>query len=244
MAKDPAVLFYCGDFLNGCADLTMEERGQYITLLCLQHQKGHLSEKTICLSVGSVSVDVLAKFEKDEAGLFFHQRMESEMEKRANFINSRKINGLSGGRPKKEKPYAKPYAKANNNLLINENENRDEDINKDRDEKITLEIWPTFNDFWNAYDKKADKPKCEAKWNKLKQHEKEQIMKHVPDYVESTPEKQYRKNPLTYLNSKSYENELIQPTGKQNKGNNEIANGFALDLAEAIRQRDYGNQGG
>ena len=69
--KDPAILFYTGDFLNGCTDLTFEERGQYITLLCLQHQKGHLSEKTIRLSVGSVSVDVMAKFLKDETGLFF-----------------------------------------------------------------------------------------------------------------------------------------------------------------------------
>jgi len=51
MAKDPAFLFYSSDFLSGITDLTMEERGQYITLLCLQHQKGSLSEKTIRLSV-------------------------------------------------------------------------------------------------------------------------------------------------------------------------------------------------
>ncbi len=59
MAKDPAFLFYAQDFLVGCSDLTLEERGQYITMLCLQHQKGFVTEKTIRLTVGSVSVDVL-----------------------------------------------------------------------------------------------------------------------------------------------------------------------------------------
>ena len=72
MAKDPAILFYTGDFLNGCTCLTMEERGQYITILCLQHQTGHLSEKTIRLSVGSISVDVLKKLSKDSEGNYYH----------------------------------------------------------------------------------------------------------------------------------------------------------------------------
>ena len=82
MSKDPAILFYTGDFLNGCTDLTFEERGQYITLLCLQHQKGHLSDKTIKLMVGAISSDVLKKFKKDSDGLYFNERMEEEIIKR------------------------------------------------------------------------------------------------------------------------------------------------------------------
>lgn len=138
MAKDPAFLFYSSDFLSGVTDLTMEERGQYITLLCLQHQKGALSEKTIRLSVGSVSVDVLSKFEKDEDGNFFNERLVLEMEKRANFTQSRRNNGVKGGRPKKDKkpngkPYAKPNGKPTKNHMGNENEN--EIIVKDDDMK-------------------------------------------------------------------------------------------------------------
>lgn len=128
MAKDPAFLFYSSDFLSGVTDLTMEERGQYITLLCLQHQKGALSEKTIRLSVGSVSVDVLSKFEKDEDGNFYNKRLFSEIEKRAFFTQSRRNNGVKGGRPKKDKkpngkPYAKPNGKPTKNHMGNENEN-------------------------------------------------------------------------------------------------------------------------
>ncbi len=125
--KDPAYLFYSSDFLTGCASLTMEERGQYITLLSLEHQLGRLSEKTIRLSVGSVSVDVLAKFKQDENGLLYNERLEVEIEKRSNFIDTRRNNGLKGGRPKVEnnKPIGlangKPNGKPNEKLIENEN---------------------------------------------------------------------------------------------------------------------------
>lgn len=124
MAKDPAVLFYTSDFLTGCLDLDFDERGQYITLLCLQHQKGHLSEKTIRLSVGNVSDCVLEKFIKDEEGLYFNDRMEEEILKRLSFTESRRSNGKLGGRPKKPsgKPSDKPKGKPRKNLLENENE--------------------------------------------------------------------------------------------------------------------------
>jgi uncharacterized protein YdaU (DUF1376 family) len=127
--KDPAILFYTGDFLNGCTDLTFEERGQYITLLCLQHQKGHLSEKTIRLSVGSINGDVIKKFLKDEQGNFYNARMDEEIAKRQHFLDTRYFNGKKGGRPLKANN--KPNIKANNKPTQNlsENENENENIN-------------------------------------------------------------------------------------------------------------------
>ena len=131
MAKDPAFLFYSSDFLNGVADLTMEERGQFITLLCLQHQKGTLTDKTIRLSLGSVSVDVLSKFSKDKDGNFFNERLNQEIEKRIQFTESRRNNGCKGGRPKNN---TKPLGLAKHNLMedVNENENEDININKSK----------------------------------------------------------------------------------------------------------------
>ncbi len=140
MAKDPAFLFYSNDFISGVSDLTMEERGQYITLLCIQHQKGHLSEKTIRLMVGSISVDVLRKFEVDEHGCYYNKRLESEAEKRNKFALSRLENGKLGGRPRstktKEKTYTKPKKNLKDNvsppLPVNENviENKGDISNK------------------------------------------------------------------------------------------------------------------
>jgi hypothetical protein len=155
MAKDPAFLFYSSDFLNGVADLTMEERGQYITLLCLQHQKGILSEKTIRLQVGSVSVDVLKKFVKDKEGNYYQERLKDEIEKRANFTESRRNNGFKGGRPKAN---AKPNGYPKNNLMEDEDDNEDVNINKDDNEKLempfTSENFIKYWGIWKDYKKK------------------------------------------------------------------------------------------
>ena len=127
--KDPAFLFYSSDFLSGVMDLDMLERGQYITLLCAQHQKGHLSEKTIRLLVGSCSVSVLEKFETDSEGNFFNKRLDEEIAKRIKFTESRKNNGKLGGRPIKDNNLTitdrLSKTEPKNNLPENENENKD-----------------------------------------------------------------------------------------------------------------------
>lgn len=77
-------------------------------------------------------------------------------------------------------------------------------------------VWPSFDDFWEKYDKKEDRIKCEKKWKTIKQGAREKIMEHLELYVRSTPDKKYRKNPITYLNNQSWENEIILPqNGKQ-----------------------------
>jgi uncharacterized phage protein (TIGR02220 family) len=98
--KDPAVLFYTKDFLTGTAFFTDAERGQYIRLLCEQHQNGHIPENhmvSVCFSLGS---PVVKKFVKDEQGNYYNERMEEEIIKRRKFSESRYNNGKEGGRPK------------------------------------------------------------------------------------------------------------------------------------------------
>lgn len=99
MAKDPAFLFYSQDFLVGTMAMPFEERGKYITLLCYMHQNGHISEETIRLLVGSLSVMLRLKFLQDSNGFFYNERLENEVEKRVKFVESRQLNGLKGGRP-------------------------------------------------------------------------------------------------------------------------------------------------
>lgn len=79
----------------------------------------------------------------------------------------------------------------------------------------TLNI--SFDDFWNTYDKKKDTAKCEKKWSSLTDNERELIMAHIPAYVKSTPDKKYRKNPMTYLNGKCWLDEIDQPQPNQNQ---------------------------
>lgn len=125
MAKDPAVLFYTSDFLTGTAFFTDEQRGQYIRLLCEQHQNGHIPENhmvSVCLSLGS---PVVKKFIKDADGNYYNERMEEEILKRQQFLDSRYFNGKKGGRPIKPNSEAnnKPNSEATENLRGNDNEN-------------------------------------------------------------------------------------------------------------------------
>ena len=92
MPKDPAVLFYTSDFLTGCALMSMAQRGKYITLLCLQHQQGHLSEEDMLDVCGGYDKKIFSKFEQDEDGLYFNKRMDVESNKRKKYVESRQNN--------------------------------------------------------------------------------------------------------------------------------------------------------
>lgn len=71
-----------------------------------------------------------------------------------------------------------------------------------------------FNSFWNTYDKKMDKKKCETKWNNLKKSDKETILKTVKNYVSVNSDSKYRKNPLTYLNGECWNDEVKENINK------------------------------
>jgi hypothetical protein len=126
--KDPAFLFYSSDFLSGIQDLTMEERGQYITLLCLQHLKGHLTEKTIMLTChGNAAADVMAKFRRDPAGLWYNERLEEEIQKRRTHTDKQRERAVNGWQKRKNNTTA--HAAASPAALPLENENEDENEN-------------------------------------------------------------------------------------------------------------------
>ncbi|MBQ7788708.1 MAG: hypothetical protein IJ398_03540 [Clostridia bacterium] len=94
MGKDPALLFYPSDFIISTIGLTLKERGEYITLLCLQHQNGHLSKREINAVSRNISKNVLAFFELDENGLYYNKGVEEEIKRRKAYSESRKKNGM------------------------------------------------------------------------------------------------------------------------------------------------------
>ena len=88
----------------------------------------------------------------------------------------------------------------------------------------------SFDDFWNLYDKKVgDKEKIKTKWTKLKDSDREAIMKHLPLYKKSQPNKKYRKNPETYLNQKSWNDEIIFDDGQQ-----PVSHGYTEQVADPV----------
>lgn len=75
----------------------------------------------------------------------------------------------------------------------------------------TPDIWPTFDDFYDAYDKKRGRPNAEKWWGKLTQKEKEDCMAAIPAYIQANPNKVYRKDPERYLRHKAFYDEVIAP---------------------------------
>ena len=68
-----------------------------------------------------------------------------------------------------------------------------------------------FDDFWNAYNyKKGGLTKPSAKWLSLTAQQQKLIMSHIPKYVKSTPNKSYRKHPMTYLNNEGWLDEITE----------------------------------
>lgn len=95
MAKDPAFLFYPGDFTTGTQFLTDEQVGKYIRLLMAQHQLGHLEEKHMIMICKTYDKDVFNKFDRDSEGLYYNKRLEDEIVKRKKYTESRSNNRSS-----------------------------------------------------------------------------------------------------------------------------------------------------
>ena len=50
----------------------------------------------------------------------------------------------------------------------------------------------------------------EAYWNVLSRKDREDIMAYLPHYKIAQPRKQFRKNPVTFLRMRAWQDEIIQ----------------------------------
>lgn len=141
MAKDPAVLFYTSDFISGTAFFSYEEKGQYITLLCNQHQLGGIPENHMISVCGSLDCQVAKKFSKGKDGIYFNPRMRTEAERRRSFCESRSNN--KSGRPSSNKD--KIIRESHDNHMSVHMETGNETETKNKDANKTKQIIDDFN---------------------------------------------------------------------------------------------------
>jgi uncharacterized protein YdaU (DUF1376 family) len=192
MSKDPAFLFYPNDYLGGTMGMTFEEKGAYIDLLMLQFNRGHMTEHMIGHTVGQLWKNIKDKFIQDPTGLWYNVRLDEEKSKRMAFTQSRRNN-----------------IKGVNQHTLGHMTSHMENVNVNEDKNINID----FDFFWNDYDKKVgDKQKLKNKWNKLSDKDRNDIMNYLPLYIEAVPDKQFRKNPETFLNNKSWLDEIVKRT--------------------------------
>jgi len=83
--RAPAFQFYADDFLAGTMTMTNEERGAYISLLCLQWSKGFVTELDIqrmCHGMPTHCQGICqSKFEAGDDGHYRNKRLEKERTK-------------------------------------------------------------------------------------------------------------------------------------------------------------------
>jgi hypothetical protein len=92
------------------------------------------------------------------------------------------------------------------------------------------DVYP-FDSFWKDYDKSAGlKAKIEKKWDKLSDESKLLIKQHLPKYKKAQPNKKYRKDPSTYLNNESWNDEIITDSDSEiNYNNPTLAHGYDMN---------------
>ena len=98
-------------------------------------------------------------------------------------------------------------------------------------------IYKSFIDWWKLYDKKVGKDKALKFWlKKLNQSLVDEIMSHTERYVKAT-EKQFRKNPYTYLFNSSWEDEIMNEV--EELESNPLEDARRLSLYNRMNNTDF-----
>lgn len=210
MSKDPTFPFYSQDFLVGTFGMEDASVGKYIRLLALQHQTGHISQKTFLkICGGKIDPEVQAKFITDQEGYFYNERLDEVLTTRDKFKTKQRENINQRWEKSDTKDIPEEYQSDTKAIPLESEKEIEKEIKKGEEEK-TLKV--PFEKFWELYDKKIDRKKCEPKWARLTRGQQEECIEKLPAYLDATPDKKYRRNPETYLNNRSWENEIIRPS--------------------------------
>jgi uncharacterized protein YdaU (DUF1376 family) len=146
MAKDPAFLFYPGDWIQGTMHLTFLEKGCYMELLMLQFNRGKFTieqAKHMLQSSFEVAWPTISEKFVYQDGFYWNERLALEKEKRSKFTESRRNNG------KVEK-----NKEATNKHMLTHMDNHMENVNKDvieNKEKPKKPEIPALQDFIQYY---------------------------------------------------------------------------------------------
>lgn len=136
MSKDPAFLFYPGDWTLGTIHMTLLEKGAYIELLMLQFSRDKFTlayaKHMLGGSFDLVWPTVSEKF-KTDGTYFWNERLNIEKEKRSKFTASRRNNAFNKKKDIKNNEHMDKHMDEHmDKHMENENENENKDINKEK----------------------------------------------------------------------------------------------------------------
>ena len=186
-------------------DLDNDHKLFYLYLLTNERTKQcgiyEISKKQISFDLG-YSIDRVSKLLK-----YFidtNRIMYSEPTKELALRNWTKFNGSTS--PKVVSCIKSELLNVKDTVLI-EYVNGMYTASQEEQEEEVKEVY-SFDEFWSTYGKSVDKTKCKAKFEKLSNEVKLKIKEVLPLYVKSTPDKQFRKNPQTWLNGECWNDEV------------------------------------
>ena len=158
MAKDPAFLFYPGDWIGGTMYLNFEQKGAYFELLILQFHVGEFTkvqaQQVLNSHFDSIWPVIMDKF-KTDGTIFWNDRLKQEVDKRRAFSESRRnnrINGLKDKEINNSSSSDTSYDSSSDEHM--ENENRNTVTIEDKKKKLDLraiEFKKTFKPFMSQY---------------------------------------------------------------------------------------------
>ena len=204
------VSFWRDEFIEG---LTPEQKYFYLYLLTNDRttQCGiyEITIRQMCFDTGynDETIKKLLEYFISKGRLMY-----SESTKEIALKNWSKYNDSNS--PKVRACIDKELIKVKNRVLIeylysidtHTQEEEEQEEEKEEEQYINID----FEFFWIEYDKKVgDKQKLIKKWNNLTDAEREKIMEYLPSYKQSVPDKQFRKNPETFFNNKSWNDEIV-----------------------------------
>ena len=202
-----SVTYWADSFVG---ELTPEQKYFYLYLMTNDKttQCGiyETSVRKICFDTGYNSETVNKLLD------FFQEKNKIRFSKETNeiaLLNWVKFNDSNS--PKVMACVEKELKQVKNRVLIQYLYSMDTESQKEEEEEQEEEEEyksDEFEIFWNAYNKKVDRSKTEKAWTKLKKQEVKKILESVDQYVKANPDWQYRKNPLTYLNGKCFNDEI------------------------------------
>jgi hypothetical protein len=107
--------------------------------------------------------------------------------------------------------FQRPEQQLNDNRTSAEQQsNTIQECTKNEKKYLLPELNISFSQFWTAYDKKVGcKEKLQKKWAGLSDCERQEIIEYLPKYKRVTPDKKFRKDPNTFLNNRSWEDEIV-----------------------------------
>lgn len=247
MASAPAFQFYANDFMDATRFMEANAVGLYVRCLCIQWTQGGLPNDLRMLAKG-VGMDaeefsrawpaIEAKFTRGDDGLLRNSRLEVVRARQEEISSKRSEAGKAGAFAKANGQAKKQQRKVKVKEKVEREEEGEREAEHTSAKVHDAILWPSFDDFWNLYDKKRGRPNAEHEWAKIEQADREAIMQAVPAYTAANA-KQYRKDPERYLKLRTWTDEVIDPTTPTNGTGS--AQQISNDLDRIIAER-YANR--